>query len=149
MAGIRRLRMTNQRTGEILDMVYWIEGEYIEEALAAVNYFMRDWRADEMMPMHTANLDNLAATHLLLESSEPFELVSGFRTRATNDVLAGRSEQVASNSLHVRGMAADIRLRGRSVAKIAAAARACGAGGVGGYRGSNFVHIDCGRRRSW
>ena len=148
-SGIRRLRMYNHRVGEMLDMVYWIDGKYYDEALTAINFFMRDVREDESMPMDQRNIDNLAATHRLLDTSEPFSLISGYRTRKTNAMLSGRSTGVARNSLHVKGMAADVRMRTRSVQRIAEAARHCDAGGVGKYPESNFVHIDCGRARSW
>ena len=41
---IRRIKMYSGRTGETLDMIYWLEGNYIKEALAEVHHFMRDWR---------------------------------------------------------------------------------------------------------
>jgi len=44
---IRRLRMYSGRTGESLDAIYWIEGEYIPQVLKEINYFMRDWRNDK------------------------------------------------------------------------------------------------------
>ncbi len=148
-ASYRRLRMTNSKSSEYLDMVYWIDGEYLEEAFTAINHFMRDLRADEMFPMVRANIDNLSATQMLLDSSEPFNLVSGYRTQRTNDALVRNSGGVARKSLHIKGMAADIQMRTRSVDQIASAARQCDAGGVGKYKSSNFVHIDCGRTRSW
>ncbi len=147
--GLRRLRMVNHRTAEMLDIVYWLNGDYIEESLHLINYFMRDIREDKSMPMDKRNINNLAATQLLLESSEPFTLISGYRTQKTNSFLARRSKNVARNSLHVRGMAADIQMKNRSVAKIASAAKHCMSGGVGQYSSDNFVHIDCGRTRAW
>ena len=147
--GIRRLRMTNHRAGEMLDIVYWLNGDYIRESLSVIDYFMRDWRENRSIRMDRRNIDNLAATQKLLDSDEPFNLISGYRTARTNHRLASHSNGVASNSLHVSGMAADIQMKGRSVAQIAAAARECNSGGVGVYHGSNFVHIDCGRRRNW
>ncbi|MEM6306321.1 MAG: DUF882 domain-containing protein, partial [Pseudomonadota bacterium] len=41
---IRRIKMYSGRTGERIDMIYWIEGKYIKDAVKEVNYFMRDWR---------------------------------------------------------------------------------------------------------
>ncbi|NNK16391.1 MAG: DUF882 domain-containing protein, partial [Sulfitobacter sp.] len=43
---IRRIKMYSGRTGERIDMIYWIEGQYIKDAVKEVNYFMRDWRTD-------------------------------------------------------------------------------------------------------
>lgn len=147
--GIRRLRMINHRAEEMLDVVYWLDGKYIDEALHAINYFMRDVRENKSMPMDKRNINNLAATQVLLESAEPFALISGYRTQKTNRLLARRSSNVARNSLHIKGMAADIRMKSRSVSRIASAAKHCAYGGVGQYPSSDFVHIDCGRTRSW
>ena len=130
-------------------MVYWIDGQYINQALAALDFFMRDLRENEMVQMDRRNIDNLAATQKLLETTEPFTLISGYRTKRTNELLAAQTYNVARNSLHVRGMAADVRMRQRSVTQIADAARHCKAGGVGRYARSNFVHVDCGKPRSW
>ena len=48
---IRRIRMFSGRTGERIDMIYWIEGKYIKDAVREVNYFMRDWRTDGVKSM--------------------------------------------------------------------------------------------------
>ncbi len=141
--------MTNSRTGEELDIIYHIDGEYVDEALFAVNYFMRDWRQNETREIDVRTLDILAAMHNMLETSEPFQLISGYRTPATNRLLQEGSSGVASSSLHVKGMAADIRLNSRSTRQISSAALRCQAGGVGTYLQSGFVHVDCGRVRQW
>ena len=146
---IRSLKMRCTVTGESINTIYWIEGEYIQEVLNEINYFMRDWRTNKSFGMKVRNLDILSATHQLLETSEPFNLTSGYRTRATNEMLRRRARNVSRNSLHITGEAADIRLEGRSVRKIASAATHCKGGGVGQYRRSNFVHLDCGRVRYW
>lgn len=146
---IRRLHMVNKRTDESLNLVYWIDGEYCQDALPLIDYFMRDIREDLQIRMNLRNIDNLAATQRLLETDEPFTLISGYRTPKTNAALSRRNRSVAKNSLHIRGMAADIRLENRSVSQIARAAVSCGKGGVGKYTRSNFVHIDCGENRTW
>lgn len=146
---IRRLKMHNGRTGESLDTIYWIEGEYIREALSEVNHIMRDWRQDEAITIDRRTVDIMAAAHNLLDVSEPYMLLSGYRSPATNAMLRARSGGVARNSLHLKGQAADLRLGSRSVGQIFRAAAACAAGGVGKYSGSNFVHMDCGDVRSW
>lgn len=145
--GFRRLRMVNDKTEEMLDVVYWADGKYFMEVLDAINYFMRDIRKDAVCPMVRANLNNLVAIQNVLNTSEPFNLISGYRTKETNVELSRRSQNVAKNSLHIRGMAADVQLKSRSNAQIASAAYKCGVGGIGKY--SEFVHIDCGRRRTW
>lgn len=146
---VRRLRMYNGRAGETLDMIYWIEGEYIQPALDEINFFMRDWRNDEVHRIDTRAVDIMTAAHNLLETSEPYTLLSGYRSPQTNAMLRSRSRGVARNSLHMQGEAADLRINSRSVVQIYEAARACNAGGVGRYSRSNFVHMDCGPVRTW
>ncbi len=141
----RRISMYNQRTGEALDTVYFANGRYIPEAFAEINYFMRDWRQNAVMKYDPRNIDNLAATLGLMETSEPYLMISGYRTPQTNRMLRG----AASHSYHLKAMAADVRLKSRSVKQISGAAFACNGGGVGIYNRSNFVHMDCGPVRSW
>jgi uncharacterized protein YcbK (DUF882 family) len=146
---IRKISMRSGRTGETLEMIYWIEGEYIKDAMKEINYFMRDWREDLTVNMDRRNFDIVAATHSLLETTEPYQLLSGYRSPRTNALLRRRSRGVAKKSLHIKGMAADVRLSSRSVSQIVRAGYACNAGGIGKYSRSNFVHIDSGARRTW
>jgi uncharacterized protein YcbK (DUF882 family) len=146
---IRRIRMYSGRTGERIDTIYWIDGEYVGEAIREISLFMRDWRNGQAVAIDTRAVDILTAAHNLLDVSEPYMLLSGYRSPQTNAMLRSRSSGVARNSLHMRGQAADIRLDNRSVNQIARAALACNAGGVGRYTGSGFVHMDCGTVRTW
>lgn len=146
---IRRIRMYSGRTGEALDTIYWVEGEYIPEVLDEINYFMRDWRSNDATNIDARTVDIMAASHRLLDVSEPYMLLSGYRSPATNAMLRSKSRGVAKNSLHMKGQAADLRLKSRSVGQMAKAAAACASGGVGKYSRSNFVHMDCGPVRSW
>lgn len=146
---IRRIRLHSGRTGEGVDTIYWIDGEYIPDALAEVNHFMRDWRTGGTINIDIRTVDLVAASHRLLDADTPFLMLSGYRSPKTNAMLRSRSAAVARNSLHMKGQAADLRLNGRSVAQISRAAIACGAGGVGKYSRSNFVHMDSGPVRVW
>ncbi len=146
---IRRIRMYSGRTGERIDMVYWVDGRYIKDAVKEVNHFMRDWRTDQVKSMDLRTIDIMAASHNLLDADEPYMLLSGYRSPQTNAMLRSKSRRVARNSLHMQGQAADLRLASRSVSQMAKAAMSCRAGGVGQYYRSNFVHMDCGVVRSW
>ena len=84
-----------------------------------------------------------------MDVSEPYMLLSGYRSPETNAMLRSRSRGVARNSLHMKAQAADLRLQSRSVSQMGKAAQACSAGGVGRYSRSNFVHMDCGPVRTW
>ena len=130
-------------------MIYWIEGQYLKDAVKEVNHFMRDWRTDQVKLIDLRTVDIMAAAHNLMDANEPYLLLSGYRSPQTNAMLRSRSRGVAKNSLHMKGQAADLRLNNRSVYQMAKAARACRGGGVGTYSGSNFVHMDCGDVRSW
>ena len=141
----RRVSMYSQRTGEAIDTVYFANGRYIPEAFAEISYFMRDWRENSVMKYDPRNVDILAATLGLMDTREPYLMISGFRTPKTNRMLRG----AASHSSHMKARAADVRLRSRSVKQISGAAFACNGGGVGIYNRSNFVHMDCGPVRSW
>lgn len=146
---IRRLRMYSGRTGERIDAIYWIEGRYVPEVLREVTFFMRDWRDNRTRTIDSRTIDIMAAAQQLLEVSEPYTLLSGYRSPQTNAMLRARSRGVARNSLHMKGEAADLRLRSRSVSQMARAAAALQAGGVGRYSRSDFVHMDCGPVRNW
>jgi uncharacterized protein YcbK (DUF882 family) len=146
---IRRLKMYSGRTGESLDMIYWIEGKYIKDAMKEINHFMRDWRTNGVINIDARTIDIMAAAHNLMDASEPYMLLSGYRSPKTNAMLRSKSRGVAKNSLHMQGQAADLRLQSRSVTQMAKAAAVCRAGGVGRYSRSNFVHMDCGPVRTW
>ncbi len=141
--------MYSGRTGERLDTIYWIEGDYIKEAVEEINTFMRDWRTNSATKIDLRTIDIMAASHNLLDVNEPYMLLSGYRSPETNAMLRRKSRGVAKNSLHMKGQAADLRLASRSVNQIFKAASACNAGGVGRYSRSNFVHMDCGPIRTW
>jgi uncharacterized protein YcbK (DUF882 family) len=141
----RRIRMYSQRTGESVDTLYYVDGRYIPEAVNEISVFMRDWRQNAVRTYDPRNLDNLAAAMLLMEASEPYLMISGYRTPHTNRMLRG----AASNSFHMKAMAADVRLKSRDVSQLSRAALAAKGGGVGLYGRSNFVHLDCGPVRTW
>lgn len=146
---IRRIKMYSGRTGESIDTVYWVEGKYIRDALNEINVFMRDWRTGQAVGIDPRMLDIAAASHRLLQTNEPYMMLSGYRSPQTNAMLRSRSSGVARNSLHMTGKAADLRLKSRSVGQVSRAAQSCNAGGVGRYSRSNFVHMDCGPIRHW
>ena len=110
---IRRIRMFSGRTGERIDMVYWIDGKYIKDAVKEINYFMRDWRSDDVKEIDLRTIDIMAASHNLLDVNEPYMMLSGYRSPKTNAMLRSRSRGVAKNS------PAHARSGGRSAALFA------------------------------
>jgi uncharacterized protein YcbK (DUF882 family) len=145
----RALKFYNLHTGESLSTVYCENGRYVDGALTQINYILRDFRANEIKPIDPRLLDLLYSLNRRLYTPEPFAIISGYRSPATNAMLAARSEGVARRSLHIEGKAADIRVPGRSLLEVWRAAIDQWSGGVGFYPRSDFVHVDVGRVRFW
>jgi uncharacterized protein YcbK (DUF882 family) len=148
-AQVRSVSFDNLHTGEKLAVDYWIEGQYAPDALNAVNHVLRDYRNGEVHVIDPKLLDLLNLLHRQLGSATPFSVISGYRSPATNEAMHERSAGVASHSLHMQGMAIDIRLADRDLRDLHTAARDLRAGGVGYYPSLDFVHVDVGRVRYW
>ncbi len=148
-APARGLAFYNIHTGESLKTMYWEKGRYISGALGEINHILRDFRANEVRPIEPSLLDFLHALAGKLDTRQPFHLISGYRSPATNAMLAAHSEGVARHSLHQFGKAADIRVPGRDLKTLHRVAIALRGGGVGYYPRSDFVHVDIGRVRYW
>jgi uncharacterized protein YcbK (DUF882 family) len=148
-AAERRLGFLNLHTGEKLDLPYWIEGDYVPESLAAINRILRDHRSGQVAAIDTGLLDLLHRVNAALGTSQPFQVISGYRSPASNHMLADNSSGVAKHSLHMEGKAIDIRLPGIALADLRRAGLMLQSGGVGYYPESNFVHLDVGRVRTW
>ncbi|MDE3155918.1 MAG: DUF882 domain-containing protein, partial [Acidobacteriota bacterium] len=145
----RALAFYNLHTDERLKTVYWAEGDYVPDALTDINHILRDFRTGTVKPVHTDLLELLHRLSATLDTAQPFDIISGYRSPATNAMLRHRSEGVAKNSLHMRAMAIDIRVPGQSLAHLHRAAVSLRGGGVGYYPKSDFVHVDVGRVRYW
>ena len=145
----RRLSFNNLHTGETLDRPYWIEGNYVVETLAEIDRVLRDHRTDQVAAIDTGLLDLLHRVNAMLGTSQPFQVISGYRSPASNQMLASHSGGVAKGSLHMQGKAIDIRIPGIQLADLRRAGLKLQSGGVGYYPGSNFVHLDVGRVRTW
>jgi uncharacterized protein YcbK (DUF882 family) len=148
-AAPRALAIHNLNTGEKLEALYFDKGAYVPDALAAVNKLMRDRRTGAVHPIDPKLLDLLVVLRGQVEASACYELICGYRSPATNASMHAKSRQVAKNSLHPMGMAADIRIAGLDVRHLHNAALALRGGGVGLYPVSNFVHLDVGPVRHW
>ena len=145
----RLLAFDNLHTGEKLKTVYWADGEYLPEAMRHIDWLLRDFRTEQIHSIDPRLLDLLADLHVRLDSRQPFEVISGYRSPETNAMLASLTDGVAQNSLHMQGMAIDIRVPGRHLRYVRTAALALRRGGVGYYPSSDFVHVDTGRVRTW
>lgn len=132
-----------------LEVPFWSHGSYQPDAIQEVAHIMRDWRTGEPCPVDHALLELLYELQRKLDTSEPFQVVSGYRSPETNAALARQSARVARQSLHMEGRAIDIRLEGRAASYIQRAALSLERGGVGYYPRRGFVHIDTGPVRQW
>lgn len=145
----RKVALDNLHTGEKLALPYWADGQYLTESLREIDWLLRDHRNNAAHPIDPRLLDLLHALDQSLGTSRPYEVISGYRSPASNAMLAASSEGVARHSLHTQGMAIDIRVQGVQLAHLRDSAKALTGGGVGYYAASDFVHVDVGRVRYW
>lgn len=145
----RLLSFVNTHTGETFADAYWENGNYVPDAMAAINQVMRDHRSGEVHDIDPRLLDQLHRLRGDVSASSPFQIISGYRSPVTNAALHEASNGVATRSLHMQGRAIDVRARGVDTARLRDAALAMQAGGVGYYEASDFIHVDTGRVRSW
>ena len=145
----KSLAFYNTHTGEHLKAIYWADGNYVDGSLREINYILRDPRNNETRDIDIRLLDFLFAVRQEIEPSEPFHVISGYRSAATNAFLRAHGSGVAENSLHLVGKAIDIRVPGKDTRTLQKAAKALRRGGVGYYPKSDFVHVDIGRVRYW
>lgn len=146
---VRQIAFQHMHTGEKLSTVYWVDGKYQDGAFNDINRLLRDFRTEETKPIDPALINLLHALRRRLNTSQPFHVVSAYRSPKTNAMLAEVSPTVATNSLHMEGMAIDIRLPDRPLTSVRQVALDLRAGGVGHYPRSDFIHLDTGRVRQW
>lgn len=146
----RTLRLFNLHTGEKLNSTYWADGCYVPDELAGINQILRDFRRNEVIDIDPQLIDQVYLLQQKLGSTGVVEIISGYRSAATNQQLRkSGGGGVARRSLHMDGRALDLRLTDRKLADVRRSALKLQLGGVGYYPGSNFVHVDTGRVRQW
>lgn len=147
----RTLDLYNMHTKERLTIVFKKDGRYIPSALNELNRFLRDWRRNEATRMDPRLFDTVWEVYQKSGSRQPIQVVSGYRSLATNNMLRSRSSAVAKHSQHSLGKAMDMNIPDVSVDKLRMIAVQMQNGGVGWYPSANspFVHIDVGSVRAW
>ncbi len=147
----RLIALTNLHTGESLRTHYFENGAYLPDAMSALARVLRDHRTGETHAMAPGLFDVVNTLSNTLAPGQTVEVISGYRSPASNSALQAQGHRVASHSLHMDGLALDIRIPGVELARLRDAALALGRGGVGYYPGAanNFVHVDVGRVRRW
>jgi uncharacterized protein YcbK (DUF882 family) len=146
----RALAFYNTHTGEAAAVEYCRAGELVPDSLAKIDHILRDPYTGEVRAIDRGLLDLLTRLARALETGEPFHVISGYRSASTNEFLRKHGGGgVAAHSLHLVGKAIDIRVPGIRLRDLYRAAVGLRGGGVGLYPGSDFVHVDVGRVRTW
>ncbi|MCK9605425.1 MAG: DUF882 domain-containing protein [Methylomonas sp.] len=145
----RSLAFQNPHTGDKLSLTYFEKGRYVSDALAEINFLLRDYRTGDVHAIDPGLLDQLYDLKQMLGLSQPFGVISGYRSPLTNARLHAENAGVANNSFHIHGRAVDIRIERFDLRRIHNAAIAMHRGGVGYYPESNFIHLDTGTFRTW
>ena len=145
----RQLSFYHTHTAESLTVTYYSDGEYVASALNELNHFLRDFRTGDAVEMNPGVFDILHEIQVESGSTGTYQIISAYRSPATNEMLRGKSSGVARNSQHLLGNAIDVRLRGVPTEDLRDTALAMKRGGVGYYQKSDFVHMDTGRVRRW
>jgi len=148
-SGTRCVSFVHTHTGETLRAAYFQDARYQPQCLAQVDYLLRDFRTGDVHRIDPGLLDILFDLQTLADRDGPFEVISGYRSPATNAMLHRSSDGVAQHSMHLQGRAIDVRLGGFPTSTLGEYARSLARGGVGFYARSDFVHVDTGRVRVW
>ncbi len=145
----KSLDLYNTHTGEHLKTVFWEKGRFLPDSLWEINFILRDHRTNDVHTIDPALLDIVHRLMAKLETRKPIQIISGYRSPATNAKLAAASGGVAKRSYHLAGRAIDLRISGVSTRDLQRAALSLRPGGVGYYPKSKFVHVDNGPVRRW
>ncbi len=146
---MRQLSFYHTHTAEKLSVTYYVEGEYVASAISKLDHFLRDFRTQDKTEMDPGVFDILFEIQQHSGSTGVYQVISAYRSPATNEMLRSGSGGVARNSQHLLGKAIDVRLTDLDSAKLRDVALSLKRGGVGYYSESNFVHIDTGPVRRW
>ncbi len=144
------LRMHHLHTGESVDVTYRVGNHYVPSAIAMLNHFLRDHRTGDTADYDPHEFDVLHAIMAKLHRPNGvIDIICGYRTPWSNNLLRETSDGVAEHSQHMLSKAIDIRVPGVSTRRLDRIALSLGDGGVGYYPRSRFVHVDVGPVRKW
>ncbi len=147
----RRIVIVYPYTKEKADVVYYHDGLYDSAALRKIERVMRDRHDNVAGEIDPELIDYMVdmRKRLGLPDNVVFQILSGYRTRDTNEQLAHTNGNVAKDSLHMHGWAVDFRIEGVNGKAICEIAKTMQRGGVAYYPEDNHVHVDIGNIRTW
>jgi uncharacterized protein YcbK (DUF882 family) len=144
------LRLFHTHTGERIDIIYRRGDAYLPDAVAKLDFFLRDFRTGDVRHFDPRLYDILEDLTISVDHpGAEIDIVCGLRSPWTNEFLRAHTTGVAKNSLHIQAEAIDLRIPGVNTLKLRQAALALRRGGVGYYPHSDFIHVDIGRVRQW
>ena len=147
----RTLSFHHTHSNEDLTITFKRDGRYDEAALKELNHYLRDWRTQDQTVMDPHLFDIIWEVYRDVDGKKPIQIISAYRSPATNAMLHRRSSGVARFSQHMLGHAMDFFIPGVPLEQIRFAGLRLQRGGVGFYptSGSPFVHLDTGSIRHW
>jgi uncharacterized protein YcbK (DUF882 family) len=145
-----KLSLYNIHTEEKLTVTYRKKsGDYDPEALKALNWILRCHYTNLVANIDIAAIEIVNLVDKMIGGGKMIHVISGFRSRAYNQLLASEGHRVARHSLHMLGKAIDLRIPAVDLFSIRETAMDLHLGGVGYYPSEDFVHLDSGRVRFW
>jgi len=152
----RTIEVVRPASGERAKLLYWRDGELIQSAYQDLCHLMRDVNGKETIAIDPKLFETLWGTQAFVARygiETPVEILSGYRTPASNQKLREAGVPAARQSLHIEGRAADIRLTNLNAEVLGGLVRSFRQGGVGFYYRSGprggWIHADTGLNRTW
>ncbi len=143
------LKLYNIHTGEKIKATFFEKNQFIESEIKRLNYFFRDYRLNKVADMDVNLYLLLHAIQLNCGSNATIDIISGYRSKKTNEYLRRHHHKVAKKSFHTKAMAIDFKIKDRYLKDVLKIARVLEYGGVGYYPKNSFIHIDTGPVRFW
>jgi uncharacterized protein YcbK (DUF882 family) len=152
----RTIEVFRPASNERAKLLYWRDGEIIESAYQDLCHLLRDVNGKETARIDPKLFETLWGTQAFVQRygiDTPLEILSGYRTSASNNKLREAGVPAARQSLHIEGRAADIRIANLNSEVLGGLVKSFRQGGVGFYyragaRGG-WIHADTGLKRTW
>jgi uncharacterized protein YcbK (DUF882 family) len=152
----RTLSVIRPASGEKASVLYWKDGEVIDSAYQELCHLLRDVNGKAAIPIDPKLIETLWASQAFVARyglDRPLEILSGYRTPASNNRLIEQGVPAARQSLHMSGKAADVRIAGLTEEVLGGLVKSFRKGGVGFYYRSGpkggWIHTDTGLNRTW